>query len=232
MSTVISVDGPAASGKSTVSKAVAAALGCLYVDSGALYRIATWQALRAGVDTTRPEAIAAFAPTLCVDFVVRGGRVAYEVDGEEPGDRIRTPEINGHVSPVSAVPEIRDRVTGWLRGLRELGDLIVEGRDIGSVVFPDTPHRFYLDADADERTRRRLSEDVAKGFVDPTAGDVVKASLLNRDKIDSSRKAAPLKIPEGAVRIDTTNLTIDEVVAWIVEGVRGFDSGQVSASGV
>ena len=154
MANVICVDGPAASGKSTVSKAVAEKLGYLYVDSGALYRIMTWLALEAGVDTGKPESIAEFARDVDVAFVVKGCRVAYEVGGVEPGDRIRTPEINRHVSPVSAVPEVRERVTGWLRDMRRLGDLIVEGRDIGSVVYPDSPWRFYLDADPEELLQR------------------------------------------------------------------------------
>lgn len=216
MSTVICVDGPAASGKSTVSKAVAAKIGYLYVDSGALYRIVTWLALKAGVDTASPEKMAEFAKVVKIDFVVREGRVVYEVDGEEPGDRIRTPEINSHVSPVSAVPEVRTLITNWLRDLRHLGNLIVEGRDIGSVVYPDAPHRFYLDADPEERTRRRLQEDVQKGFADANSQEKVKASLMNRDKIDSTRKTAPLMVPVGSTRIDTTGMSVDDVVAVIV----------------
>lgn len=220
MANVICVDGPAASGKSTVSKLVAGKIGYLYVDSGALYRIVTWLALEAGVDASDPIKVAEFAKVVKVDFVIKNGRVAYEVNGAEPGDRIRTPEINSHVSPVSAVPEVRALVTGWLRDMKKLGNLIVEGRDIGSVVYPDSPYRFYLDADPEERARRRLLEDVAKGFADKDSQDKVKASLLNRDKIDSTRKTAPLRIPEGATRIDTTGMSIDEVVATIVAGVK------------
>ncbi len=216
MSFVICVDGPAASGKSTVSKAVAAKIGCLYVDSGALYRIVTWLALKAGVDTAFPAKMAEFAKGIKIDFVVKDGRVVYEVDGEELGDRIRTPEINSHVSPVSAVPEVRTLITGWLRDLQKLGNLIVEGRDIGSVVYPHSPHRFYLDADPEERTRRRLKEDVQKGFADANSRDKVKASLMNRDKIDSTRKTAPLVVPVGSTLIDTTAMSIDEVVSTII----------------
>ena len=216
MSNVICVDGPAASGKSTVSKAVAKKIAYLYVDSGALYRIVTWLALAADVDTASPEKMAEFAKVVKIDFVVRDGRVVYEVNGEELGDRIRTPEINSHVSPVSAVPEVRTLITNWLRDLRKLGNLIVEGREIGSVVYPDSPHRFYLDADPEERTRRRLKEDVEKGFADANSQDKVKASLMNRDKIDSTRKTAPLMVPVGSTRIDTTAMSIDDVVALIV----------------
>ena len=220
MSNVICVDGPAASGKSTVSKLVAKRTGYLYVDSGALYRIVTWLALEAEIDTSSPEAVAEFVRRVRVDFTTREGRVAYEVRGEEPGDRIRTPNINAHVSPVSAVPEVRALVTGWLRGMRSLGNLVVEGRDIGSVVFPESPNRFYLDADPEERARRRLKEDVAKGFADKGAVEKVKESILNRDKIDSTRKTAPLMIPEGAMRIDTTELSIDEVAEKIVSNIK------------
>lgn len=215
MNKVICIDGPAASGKSTVSKLIAEMSGIKYVDSGALYRIATWQALEAGIDTNDAEAVAKFITGLKVDFVVKGNRVAYEVNGEEPGDKIRTPEINKHVSPVSAVPEVRTIVTKWLRDMRSVGDIVVEGRDIGSVVYPDSPYRFYLDADAETRTARRYKEDIQKGFIQNA--DQVKASLLNRDKIDSSRKTAPLKIPEGAIVIDTTPLTAEQVAAKIIK---------------
>ena len=210
MGKVICIDGPSGSGKSTTAHAVSERLGVLFVVSGALYRIMTWQCLLAGVDTSDPAAVAAFCRGVKVDFAVKGSRVAYEVGGEEPGDRIRTPEINAHVSPVSAVPEVRAIVTGWLRQMPELGNIVVEGRDIGSVVYPDSPYRFYLDCDPDERARRRQKEDAGKGFVQTESQ--VKASLLARDKIDSSRKTAPLKIPEGAIVIDTTHLSVDGVV--------------------
>ena len=218
MNKVICIDGPAGSGKSTTAHAVSERLGVLFVDSGALYRIMTWQSLLAGVDTSDPAAVAAFCRSVKVDFVVKGNRVAYEIAGEEPGDRIRTPEINAHVSPVSAVPEVRAIVTGWLRKMPELGDIVVEGRDIGSVVYPDSPYRFYLDCDPDERARRRQKEDAGKGFVQTESQ--VKASLLARDKIDSSRKTAPLKIPEGAIVIDTTHLSVDGVVDAIASHLR------------
>ncbi len=214
MGKVICVDGPAGSGKSTVSRRIAEKTGVLYVDSGALYRIMTYLALEAGVDTDSPSAVAEFARDVKPDFVIKGSRVAYEWKGEEFGDKIRTPEVNAHVSPVSAVPEVRARITQWLRDMKNLGDIIVEGRDIGSVVFPDSPNRFYLDCDPDERAARRLRENEAKGFAQNK--EQVKASLLNRDRIDSTRKTAPLKVPEGAIVIDTTPLPIEGVVDAIV----------------
>ena len=218
MGYVICIDGPAASGKSTVSRAVARKLGILYVDSGALYRIMTWQALLHGIDCKDELAVSRFCETVAVDFSVSAERIVYSVGGVEPGDQIRTPEINANVSPVSAVPAVRARITGWLRELPKLGNLIVEGRDIGSAVYPDSPFRIYLDCDPDERSRRRLAEDLQKGFCQTR--EQVKASLLNRDRIDSSRKTAPLKKADGAIVIDTTALSIDQVVDAIIDVTR------------
>lgn len=216
MDRVICIDGPAGAGKSTIARAVAKRLGYLYVDSGALYRIATWKALREGVDTSDEAAMTAFAETFDIDFSVRDGAIVQSVDGVEPGLELRTPEVNAHVSPVAVVPAIRAKVTALLRRMPALGPLSVEGRDIGSVVYPDSPARFYLDADPDERTRRRLREDVARGFMTEADADKVRASLLARDKIDSTRKTAPLKVPEGAIVIDTTPLGIEEVVDAVI----------------
>ncbi len=217
MKRVICIDGPAGAGKSTVARALAKRLGYLYVDSGALYRVATWKALREGVDTGDEAAMTAFADTFDIDFSVRDGAIVQSVGGIEPGLELRTPEVNAHVSPVAVVPAIRAKVTALLRRMPELGPLSVEGRDIGSVVYPDSPARFYLDADPDERTRRRLKEDVARGFMTEADADKVRASLLERDRIDSSRKTAPLKVPEGAIVIDTTPLSVEQVVDAIVE---------------
>lgn len=215
MNNVIAIDGPSAAGKSTVARGVAQVMGYLYVDSGALYRIVTWQCLAHGIDTADPEAVARFAETLDVERVVEEGAVAYRIAGQAPGEAIRLPEINRHVSPVATVPAVRDRVTAWLREMRELGSLVVEGRDIGSVVFPDTPARFYLNASAAERARRRHSEEQEKGIRE--SRDEVLASLMNRDRIDSGRKAAPLKVADGAMVVDTTPLGIREVIETILD---------------
>ena len=215
MNKVIAIDGPSGSGKSTIAGLLGKRLGFLHVDSGALYRIMTLAAMHAGIDCDDADAVAALADKVKVEFAPRNGKVAYLFGGEEPGDAIRTPEINARVSPVSKVPEVRRVVTDWLRGMRSLGDIVVEGRDIGSVVFPDSPARFYLDASAEARARRRHLEEVQKGIAvqDEAA---VKASLLNRDKIDSSRKTAPLKVADGAVVIDSTDMTIDEVLSAVL----------------
>lgn len=216
---VIAIDGPSGAGKSTIAKGIGKRMGFLHVDSGSLYRIMTLAALKAGIDCDDAEAVAAGCDKVDVRFIVKDGTVAALVEGKEPGDAIRTPEINAHVSPVSKVPEVRERINIWLRSMRDLGDIVVEGRDIGSVVFPDTPARFFLNASAEARAIRRHLEEVAKGIATQTVEEV-KASLLNRDKIDSSRKTAPLKIPEGAIVIDSTELTIEEVLDIVEKNAK------------
>ena len=208
---VIAIDGPSGAGKSSVSKRVGRELGFLHVDSGALYRIMTWQCLENKVDTTNPAAVAAFASQVEVECRPENGAIAYYVKGEAPGNRIRTPEINAHASEVATVKEVRDRITAILRGMTAHGNLVVEGRDITTVVFPDSPARFFLTASAEARARRRQKEEVAKGIANQSA-EAVKASLLARDKIDSTRKYAPLRKADGVIEIDSSDLTLDEVV--------------------
>ncbi|MGN0852652.1 MAG: (d)CMP kinase [Kiritimatiellia bacterium] len=215
MSRVIAIDGPSGSGKSSTSKRVGDRLGFLHVDSGALYRIMTWQCLVRGVDTSDSEAVAAVAGTLAVACRPEKGAIAYYVDGEAPGNRIRTPEINAHASPVATVKAVRDRVTAILRDLTRYGDLVVEGRDITTAVFPDSPARFYLTASAEVRARRRQQEEVAKGIANQSA-EAVKASLLARDRIDSTRQYAPLRKADGALEIDSSELTLDQVVETVL----------------
>ena len=211
MARVVAIDGPSGAGKSSVSRIVGGKLGFLHVDSGALYRIMTWQALVRKVDTDDPDAVAAFAPTVEIECRPENGAIAYYVDGEKPGDRIRTPEINAHASQVATVKAVRDRITAILRGLTRFGDLVVEGRDITTAVFPDSPARFYLTASAEARARRRQKEEVEKGIANQSA-ETVKASLLARDTIDSTRKYAPLRKADGAIEIDSSDLTLEQVV--------------------
>ena len=215
MARVIAIDGPSGAGKSSVSRIVGERLGFLHVDSGALYRIMTWRCLEGGVDTSNPEAVAAFAGKVEVECRPENGRVAYYVNGEPPGDRIRTPEINAHASPVATVKEVRDRITGLLRGMTRFGDLVVEGRDITTAVFPDSPARFYLTASAEARAMRRQKEEVEKGIANQSA-EAVKASLLARDAIDSTRKYAPLKKADGALEIDSSDLALEQVVETVI----------------
>lgn len=219
MSKVIAIDGPSGAGKSSVSRIVARTLGFLHVDSGALYRIMTWRCLAAGVDTSDPSAVAAFARTVDIECRPEDGAIVYYVAGEQPGDRIRTPEINAHASQVATVKEVRERVTAILKGMTAQGDLVVEGRDITTAVFPDSPARFYLTASAEARARRRRKEEVDKGIAEQSE-EQVKASLLARDAIDSTRKYAPLKKADGAIEIDSSDLTLEQVVDIVLEKVN------------
>lgn len=219
MARVIAIDGPSGAGKSSVSRIVGKKLGFLHVDSGALYRIMTWQALVRKVDTDNPEAVAAFAPTVEIECRPENGAIAYYVGGEPPGERIRTPEINAHASQVATVKQVRDKITALLRGLTRFGDLVVEGRDITTAVFPDSPARFYLTASAEARARRRQKEEVEKGIANQSAA-AVKASLLARDAIDSTRKYAPLRKADGAIEIDSSDLTLEQVVDIVLEKIH------------
>ena len=216
MARVIAIDGPSGAGKSSVSRIVGKKLGFLHVDSGALYRIMTWQALVKKVDTDNPDAVAAFAPTVDIECRPENGAIAYYVGGEPPGERIRTPEINAHASQVATVKQVRDKITALLRDMTRFGDLVVEGRDITTAVFPDSPARFYLTASAEARARRRQKEEVEKGIANQSAA-AVKASLLARDAIDSTRKYAPLRKADGAIEIDSSDLTLEQVVDIVVE---------------
>lgn len=218
MAKVIAVDGPSGAGKSSVSRLVGERLGFLHVDSGALYRIMTWQCLENGIDTSSPDAVEEFAGRVEIECVPDNGRIKYLVKGEEPGNRIRTPEINAHASPVATVKAVRDRVTAILRSLVEFGDLVVEGRDITTAVFPDTPARFYLTASADVRAIRRQKEEVEKGIAEQSA-EAVKASLLARDKIDSSRRHAPLRKADGVIEIDSSELGLEQVVESVMSAL-------------
>lgn len=215
---VIAIDGPSGAGKSSVSRIVGEKTGFLHVDSGALYRIITWQCLDNGVNTDNPEAIAAFSEKVEIECRPENGRIAYYVKGEEPGERIRTPDINANASKVAREKPVRDYVTALLRGMVKYGNLVVEGRDITTAVFPDSPARFYLTASAEARARRRQKEEVDKGIANQST-EAVKASLLARDAIDSTRKYAPLKKADGAIEIDSSDLTLDQVVELVMNAL-------------
>ncbi len=211
---VIAIDGPSASGKSTVARKVAERLGRVYVDSGALYRSIAWKAMASGRDTGNAAGIVAALGAMKVECVVVNRAVRYRVDGCEPAAEIRTEQVSAHVSAVAAVPEVRAAVTDWLRGMTKFGPLVMEGRDIGTVVFPDARAKFYLDASPEERARRRSAELAPPG----AAADVSRVldSLADRDRRDRGRKTAPLAVAADAQVIDTTGLGIDQVVEEIL----------------
>lgn len=200
---VIAIDGPAASGKSSVSRLLARKLGCLYVNSGSFYRAATWAVLDAGLPLTDEAAISAFISSMDIQCGLQEGHTVLLLNGRDPDAHLRDSAVNENVSRVSSYPEVRQVLTTLLRGLGENGSLVMEGRDIGSVVFPDTPYKFYIDASEEVRAARRY----AQGETD---------SIASRDAQDSSRKAAPLIISEDAHVIDSSHLTLEGVVGEII----------------
>lgn len=214
----VAIDGPSASGKSTVARQAARALGFHYVDSGSLYRGLTWKCLREGVNTEDPVAVAELVGRTRLDFFVEDGAIRFTLDGEDPGAQIRSMPVQERVSDVAAVPDVRARVVEHLRNTTRFGSVVMEGRDIGTVVFPDTPFKFYLDADPEERARRRHQE-IVQSSADTTVDNVL-ASLTRRDRKDSTRKTAPLQIALGARVIDSTAMAVDDVVALVVQQVR------------
>jgi cytidylate kinase len=219
MGKAIAIDGPSASGKSTVSKGVAAAFGFIYVDSGALYRGVTWQALRKGVDTKDAAAVLDSLHDADWDFFVQDGASTFSIDGDVPVQELREKEVRENVANVASIPEVRRFVVESLQSLENFGSLVMEGRDIGTVVFPDSPYKFYLDADPEERAMRRYRELVASG--ESEKAEEVMESLKKRDKIDSTRKADPLKMAPGAQKIDSTWMTLEEVIETVVKAVKG-----------
>jgi cytidylate kinase len=220
---VIAIDGPSGSGKSSTSRGVAIRLGLGYLDTGAMYRAMTWWMLRAGVDVSDPRAVAARVDEPVIESGTDPRQPTIVVDGVDVAEAIRSDAVTGAVSPVSAVPEVRAR---FLRMQREIiaaavaaGDgIVVEGRDIGSVVAPDAPVKVFLTADAGARAARRALEE---GGSDVSA---TEESLLARDRIDSGRAASPLVRADGAVHLDTTPYTLEEVVDLVV-GLVGESVG-------
>jgi cytidylate kinase len=211
---IIAIDGPAASGKSTVGGLLAERLGYVCFDTGVMYRAVTWVALERGVPIEDEAGVTALAERLAID-VVRptaddGRQYTVLADGQDVTWQIRRPEVDRGVSPVSAYPGVRSALTKQQRRIGRKGEIVMVGRDIGTVVLPDADLKIYLDATAEERARRRYREMVSRG---ESAGyDTVLASVRRRDQIDSGRALAPLRAADDAVVIDTTSLNIDQVI--------------------
>jgi cytidylate kinase len=218
---IIAIDGPAASGKSTVAKEVSRRLGCIYVDSGAFYRGVTWKMLQEGVCTKNPIKVLPVLLKSKWTFEVRDRVVTFAVDGEEPGEALRSKEVTEAVSDIAAMPAVRKFVVSRLRKQKRHGPIVMEGRDIGSVVFPKTEYKFYLDASPEERAKRRHTELIAKGETEKARE--VMDSLQRRDQKDSSRKAAPLRIADGAYVIDTSEYDIEGVTKIVLDRITDLE---------
>jgi cytidylate kinase len=211
---VIAVDGPSASGKSTVARRVAEALGYRHVDSGSLYRAVTWHVLEAGLKPDDAGAVAALIRDLPVEMDAVEGGIRFRLAGRAAGDEIRSAAVASAVSAVAAQPAVRDWVNRALRRTPELGGVVMDGRDIGSVVFPLARFKFYLDASPEVRARRRHAEQAGDGAGGGLTG--VLDALARRDAQDKGRREAPLAVPVGAQVIDTGPLSLDEVVRRVL----------------
>ena len=216
---IVAIDGPAGSGKSTVARAVAAREGLTYLDTGAMYRAVTCAALERGVDVRDADALAELARALDIALEPGEGGERVSVDGADRTSQIRTPEVDANVSAVAAVPAVREAMVEAQRSLAEGADVVAEGRDIGTVVFPGAEVKVFLTADpaarAHRRAAQRLGADAAReasdAKVDKAEERRVEAELIARDRADSSRAASPLRAADDAVHIDSTALTVDEV---------------------
>jgi cytidylate kinase len=195
----IAIDGPAASGKSTVARKLAQRLGLIMINSGAMYRAIAWATIQKGISETDSTVVIAMLDEIELTCGVRDGGSIILIDDVDPGDALRADDVNSRVSAIAAIPEVRTLLVAKQREYLKLGSLVMEGRDIGSVVFADSPYKLYIDASEEVRLARRSSEGLS---------DVVS----ERDAQDSNRKASPLIVADGATVIDSSEMTIDEVV--------------------
>ncbi|MFI6905638.1 (d)CMP kinase [Nonomuraea sp. NPDC050394] len=217
---VVAMDGPSGSGKSSASRGVARALRLRYLDTGAMYRAMTWWMLEQGVDVADPAAVAARCgePEIVSGTDPDGPTI--HVGATDVAGPIRTGEVTGSVSAVAAVPEVRTRLVALQREIIGAGGIVVEGRDIGTVVWPEAAVKIYLTASAEARALRRTAE------LSGTTVEAQQAAMARRDTLDSTRKADPLSMADGAIELDTTPLTLQEVIDAVLSVVaRQGDQG-------
>lgn len=214
----VAIDGPAGSGKSTVSRLVAEKLGFVYIDTGAMYRALTLKVMRKNVDMADESGIIKVSGSADIKLLQPlkpGGPIRVLLDGKDVSEEVRTMEVTTNVKHVCKIAEVRELMVDLQRKMAsDIGGTVMEGRDIGTVVLPDSKYKFYLDASFDERVERRLAELSSKGH--PVTRAEVADDLKQRDHTDKTRKVGPLKKADDAIFIDTTSLSIDEVVEKIV----------------
>jgi len=215
MHTVIAIDGPSGVGKGTVARAVAAALGFRHVDTGAMYRAVAWRAQQLGVDLDDEDAVAAVANMAVVE--VDGSRVV--IDGTDVSSAIRTPDIDRATTRVARLPRVRAELVARQRALADQGPLVMEGRDIGTVVFPAAAVKIYLDASAEERARRRAHDPAHTAAQTQDLARIAEA-MQRRDENDRTRQASPLSIAADATVVDTTAVPVAQVIERVLALVR------------
>ncbi|MCR4804778.1 MAG: (d)CMP kinase [Clostridia bacterium] len=215
--TIVAIDGPAGAGKSTVAKALAKRIGADYIDTGAMYRAVALKLVRTGTDYNDPEALQAMLDGMDVDF--SDGHTL--LDGEDVSHLIRTPEISAVASPSSGIPAVRYKLTALQQAMGARKSIVMDGRDIGTVVFPDADFKFFLTASPEERARRRTEEMRAKG--EKADFEQIKADIIQRDYQDSHRDFRPLRKADDAVEIDSTDMDIDGVVDTMMAFIDARD---------
>ncbi|NLK01327.1 MAG: (d)CMP kinase [Clostridia bacterium] len=222
----IAIDGPAGAGKSTIAKKLAEHLGFLYIDTGAMYRALTYFALENGVDINNVERVSKLARKLEIHLRLDHSGMHRVICNQRDVTReIRDPRVSKNVSKVAEIPDVRHRMVGLQKDMAANGGVIMDGRDIGTHVLPDAELKLYITASLEERTRRRLKELKHRGY--SVNFKTLTREMARRDKIDSSRKMAPLKRARDAILVDTTGLTIDEVMKNILGHYRERFSGNV-----
>lgn len=215
---IITIDGPAGAGKSTVSKILARKLGYVYLDTGALYRGLAYKAVRLGLSPDDPAVLAQMCSSTKMILSHAEDKMILYVDGEDVEQKIRTEEIGMVASKISTFPAVRAALLDLQRQAGAQGGIVAEGRDMGSVVFPDADYKFYLDARLDERIRRRYEELLSKGH--SADYKLIQKDMMKRDRQDKERAIAPLKPPQGAIIIDSDNLSIPGVVEKIMSHIH------------
>ena len=207
----VAIDGPASAGKSTVAKQVAKRFGYIYCDTGAMYRSVTLAALNQGIDVHDQAAVAALAQRIKIGFEPGEPEQRVFVDGKEVTAAIRSNEVNANVSAVAAIPAVREEMVAQQRQIAAAGGIVMDGRDIGTTVLPNAQVKIFLVASAHERARRRFEENQRKGISTTTLAEL-QAAIERRDKLDSERSVSPLTQAQDAVRLDSTHLSIAQVV--------------------
>jgi len=210
----IAIDGPAASGKSTTAREVAKRLNLIYIDSGAMYRAVTLKAIREEIPTTNNQQVAKIAQNLEIKFEQHDSQTIIFMDNEDVSTQIRGPEVDDHINPVAANPKVRDILVKKQQELGKEGGVVMDGRDIGTVVFPDADLKVFMQASAEERAKRRYDEFKRSGV--PISFEKVLQEILTRDRADTTRMHGPLKIAKDAFIIDTTALSIEGQIKKVI----------------